>query len=118
MGGGSVPNDAHEGSSAITLMGTIRIKPEYDEEFVALATATPEMVRRNEPDTILYLTYRHPTDAHTYAFVERYRDAAAWTAHIEAPYVRDAMAKLQNCVLEPPDTLRLTQIVFDIQRVG
>jgi quinol monooxygenase YgiN len=113
-----VPDNAHEESGVITLMGTITIKPEHDEEFVALATATAEMVRRHEPDTILYLTYQHPTEAHTYAFVERYRDAAAWTAHLEAPYVRDAVAKLQNCAVEPPDTLRLTQIVFDIQRAG
>jgi quinol monooxygenase YgiN len=99
-------------------MGTLRIKPEDDVEFVALATETAEMVRRHEQGTILYLSYRHPTASHTYAFVERYRDAAAWKTHIEAPYLQDAMAKPQNFALEPPDTLRLTHSVFDIQRAG
>jgi quinol monooxygenase YgiN len=111
-----VPNNAHEGSGVITLMGTISIKPEHDQEFVALATSTAEMVRRQEPDTLLYLSYRHPTQAYTYAFVERYRHADAWKTHSEAPYIQDALATLKNCVVEPPDTLRLTQIVFDIQR--
>jgi quinol monooxygenase YgiN len=111
-----VPDNAHEGSGVITLMGTITIKPEHDEEFVALATATADMVRRYEPDTLLYLSYRYPTQAHTYAFVERYRHADAWATHSEAPYIQDALAKLQNCVVEPPDTLQLTQTVFDIQR--
>jgi quinol monooxygenase YgiN len=97
-------------------MGTIRIKPEHDDEFAALATATAEMVRLHEPDTLLYLTYRHPTEAHTYAFVERYRNAHAWNTHIEAPYVREATARLRDCVVAPPDTLRLTQVVFDVQR--
>jgi quinol monooxygenase YgiN len=115
---GSVPDNAHEGSVVITLVGTITIKPEHDQEFVPLAMSTAELVRRQEPDTILYLSHGHPTEAHAYAFVKRYRDAAAWQTHREAPYVQGALAKLQNCAVEPPDTLRLTQIVFDIQRAS
>ena len=98
------------------MIGTITIKLEHEDEFVALATATADMVRRHEPDTLLYLTYRHPTEAHTCAFVERYRNADAWNTHIEAPYVRGAMSRLQECVVSPPDTLQLTQVVFDVQR--
>jgi quinol monooxygenase YgiN len=114
--GSGVPADTHQGSGVITFMGTITIKPEHDEEFVALATATAEMMRRHEPHTILYLSYRHPTKAHTYAFVERYRNVDAWNTHIEAPYVREAMARLRDCAVEPPDTLQLTAVLFDVQR--
>ncbi len=95
----------------ITLVGTMTIKPEHEEEFLAYATSTVETVLQKEPGTILYTLHSHPTTAHAYVWVERYRDANALEAHAEAPYIREAMGKLQKWLAEPPELLQLRQIV-------
>jgi quinol monooxygenase YgiN len=113
---GSVPDDRPEGSEILMFTGTTTIKPEHEEAYVAVTKATAEMIRRHEPDTLLHLSYRHPTEPHTYVFVERYRNADAVRAHAEAPYFREAMGKVQDWLAKPPDVLQLTEIVWDIQR--
>ena len=111
-----VPDDRDGGSEIITFMGTTTIKPEHEEAYVALTKATAEMIRGHEPDTLLHLSYRHPSEPHTYVFVERYRNAAAVQAHADAPYLREAMEKVHSWLAKPLDVLRLSEIVWDIQR--
>jgi quinol monooxygenase YgiN len=64
----------------------------------------------------LNLVHRHPSEPHTYVFVERYCNADAVKAYAEAPYFQETMAKAQDWLVKPPDVLRLTQSVWDIQR--
>jgi quinol monooxygenase YgiN len=97
-------------------MGTTTIKPEHEQAYLALTKATAEMIRQHEPDTLLHLVHRHPSEPHTYVFVDRYRNAEAVKAHAEAPYFQETMAKARDWLAKPPDTLRLTEIVWDIQR--
>jgi quinol monooxygenase YgiN len=111
-----MPDETSGGSGVITFMGTTTIKPEHDEAYVTLTIETAELIRLHEPDTLLHLVHRHPTEPHTYVFVERYRNADAVKAHADAPYFRETMAKAQDWLAKPPDVLQLTQIVWDIQR--
>jgi quinol monooxygenase YgiN len=98
-------------SDAITLIGTMAIKPEHEQEFVEFAAATAQTVHEQEPGTILYVLHQHATEPHTYVWVERYRDAEAWKAHTQAPYIAEAMRKLANWLSKPPELIQLSQIV-------
>ncbi len=106
-----MPDDRFGGSDAITFVATVTIKPEHEEEFVALVTAMADKVQVNEPGTTLYVLHRHPTEPHTYVAVERYCDADALTAHAESPYFGEAMGKLQDWLAKPIEFLQLHQIV-------
>jgi quinol monooxygenase YgiN len=112
-----MPGDTHGKSEIITYVGTLTIKPENDEEFVALVTATAKMVRSHEPGTLLHAVHRHPTEPHTFVDVERYLNADAVKTHAEAPYFQETMGKVQNWLAKPPEVLQLTQIVSDVDRV-
>ena len=61
--------------ATFTFVATVTLKPEHEDEFIALMTATVEMVLANEPNTTLYAVHKHPTEPHTYVSIERYRDA-------------------------------------------
>ena len=87
------------------------IKPEHEKEFVALMTATENMILANEPDTTLNVLHAHPTEPNTYVAIERYRNAEAVNAHREAPYVREAIGTLQDWLAKPIDVLQLRQIL-------
>ncbi|GAA1578804.1 antibiotic biosynthesis monooxygenase [Kribbella sancticallisti] len=104
-------SSANGSSDAITLVGTMTIKPEHEQAFVEFAAATAQTVHANEPGTILYVLHKHPTEPHTYVWVERYRDAEALKAHTDAPYIAEAMSKLPNWLSKPPELIQLSQIV-------
>ena len=94
----------------LTVIGTMRIKPEHEEEFVELATSVVQAVHEQEPGTILYVLHKHPSEAHVYVWVERYRDAEAQQAHLAAPYIADAFAKLPDWLSAPPEFEELSQL--------
>ena len=104
-------DDRYGGSDAITFVATVTIKPEHEEEYVALVTAMAEKVQADEPGTTVYVLHRHPSEPHTYVAVERYRAADAVTAHAESPYFGEAMGKTQNWLAKPIEVLQLHQIV-------
>ena len=104
-------DDRYGGSDTITFVATVTIKPEHEKEFVALMTATENMILANEPDTTLHVLHAHPTEPNTYVAIERYRNAEAVNAHREAPYVREAIGTLQDWLAKPIDVLQLRQIL-------
>ena len=64
----------------------MKIKPEHEEEFVEVAARLVQAVHEQEPGTILYVLHKHPSEPHTYVWVERYRDEGAHQAHVSTPY--------------------------------
>jgi quinol monooxygenase YgiN len=100
----------HGDSSVVTLLVTLTIHPEKEEEFADFAAAISHEVRENEPGTLLYALHRHPSEPHTYVWVERYRDAEALEAHTAAPYIAEAMGTLPNWLSRPPEVTQLSQI--------
>lgn len=101
----------HGDSEAITLVVTMTIEPEREEEFLELARTTIPKVHAKEPGTTLYALHRHPTERHTYVWVERYRDAAALEAHGKAPYIAEAMAKLPRVLAKEGRIQQLGQLL-------
>jgi len=97
-------------ASTLTLIVTMVLRPEHEAEFLAFAQTTMEKVIEHEPGTLLYTLHRHPTEPHAYVWVERYADAAAFTAHSETPYIGEAMSKLRDWLARPPEVQRYQQI--------
>lgn len=97
-------------SRVVTLLVTMTIRPEKEQEFIDFAGATVRRVHESEPGTLLYVLNRHPSKPHTYVWVERYRDVDALEAHSEAPYMADVMSKLPNWLSQPPELTQLSQI--------
>jgi quinol monooxygenase YgiN len=106
-----VRDDRYGGSDTITFVATVTIKPEHETEFVALMTVHENMVLANEPDTTLHVWTAHPSVPHTYVAIERYRNAEAVNAHVETPYHREAIGKVQGWLAKPMDVLQLRQIL-------
>lgn len=100
----------HGDANVVTLVVTMTIHPDKEREFVDFAAATVHKVHESEPGALLYALHRHPTEPHTYVWVERYRNAEALSAHTEAPYMVDAMSKLPGWLSAPPELVQLSQI--------
>ena len=104
-------DDRYGGSDTITFVATVTIKPEHETEFVALMTVHENTVLANEPDTTLHVWHAHPSEPHTYVAIERYRNAEALNAHVETPYHREAIGKVQGWLAKPMDVLQLRQML-------
>lgn len=81
----NTPKTAHGNSEVVTLIVEMTVKPEYEQEFLDYVASFVEKVHANEPGTLLYVLTSHPTEPHTYLWVERYRNQEALQAHMEAP---------------------------------
>jgi quinol monooxygenase YgiN len=100
----------HGDSSVVTLVVTLTLHPDKEQEFVDFAAALVRAVHQSEPGTLLYVLHRHPTEPHTYVWVERYRDAEALKAHTESPHMSEAASRLPNWLSRPPEVIQLSQI--------
>jgi quinol monooxygenase YgiN len=94
----------------VTVIGTMKVKPEHEEEFVELATRVVQAVHEQEPGTILYVLHKHPSEPHTYVWVERYRDEGAHQAHVSTSYFADAVAKLPDWLSAPAEFEEFSQL--------
>jgi quinol monooxygenase YgiN len=101
----------HGDSNVITLIGTMTVKAEHEQEFLNYAANTARTVHENEPGTILYVLHKHPTEPYTYVWVERYRDAEALEGHTNAPHIAEAMTRLPNWLSKPPELMELKQLL-------
>jgi quinol monooxygenase YgiN len=54
---------------------------------------------------------RHPTEPHTYVWMERHRDEEALKVHSETSYIAEAMSKVPEWWATRPELLKLTQMV-------
>lgn len=95
----------------VTLVVTMSFKPEHENDFLALAREFAATVHSSEPDTLLYTLHKHPSEPHTYVWVERYRDAAALQTHSTSPAMQAVFPKLKNYLAGPPSMLKLDQVL-------
>jgi quinol monooxygenase YgiN len=102
---------AHGDADVVTLVVTMAIKPEHDQDFIDYATNVATKVYEKEAGTVLYVLTKHPTESHTYVWVERYRDEKALSAHMETAYMADAMSILPTWWAKQPIALRLAQVM-------
>lgn len=97
-------------ASVVTLVVTMTFKPEHDQDFVNLARAFVAKVHALEPDTLLYALTKHPTEPHTYVWVERYRNLAALEAHGGSPHMAEVFPSVERWLAKPPEMLQLAQV--------
>jgi quinol monooxygenase YgiN len=107
---------AHGNSEAVTMVVEMTVKPEHEQEFLDYVAGFMEKVHVNEPGTLLYVLTRHPTEPHTYLWVERYRDQEALQAHMGAPYMVEPVSRAQDPEwkwwAKPPELLlQLAQVL-------
>ena len=105
-------------SDTITFVATVTIKPDREKEYLAMMAAMENTILANEPDTLLHVMHAHPTEPHTYVFVERYRNAEAVNTHAERSYMREARGKLEAWRAKPIEFLQLRQIAPGLRGAG
>ncbi len=103
-------SDIQGNTSVVSLVVTMTFKPEHEQDFLELARNAIKQVRAQESGNLLYVLTKHPSEPHTYVWIERYADAAAFDAHGKMPYIQDALSKLPGWFAKPPGFLRLPQV--------
>lgn len=104
-------SSAHGNAQVVTVVVTMAFKPEHEADFLALAREFSATVHASEPDTLLYTLHEHPSEPHTYVWVERYRDEAALGHHMSTPAMQAVFPKLKTYLAGPPSMLKLTQVL-------
>lgn len=72
----------------LALIVTHVLKPGHGEAFDALVQSTLEGIRRDEPDTLVYVSHADGSDALRRVFYELYTDRSAFEAHQRQEHVR------------------------------
>lgn len=103
----------HGDARTITLVVTFTIKPEREAEFLAYSREFASKVHAGEPGAVLYVLTKDPSRPHTYIWVERYRDQAAFDAHMQTSYMAEAKTKLPDWLADKPTGMRLDQVIPD-----
>ena len=98
-------------AQTVTLMVTMPIKPEWENEFISSAQKFVAAVHANEPDVLTYSVTRHPNRESTYVWIERYRNEAALASHTDTPHMAEIRPKLGHFIAGPVEALRLPQVV-------
>lgn len=103
----------HGTSAAVTLVVTMRVKPSLVSDYFDLVRPVMETVHREEPDVVLYAMHPHPELPHTFVWIERYATQAALDAHLASPHMTEALPKLNDLLVGPPEVLELRQVLPD-----
>jgi quinol monooxygenase YgiN len=103
--------DALGTAQTISFVGHLRVRPEHEQAFLDHVAATVSEVLANEPGTILYAVHGHPTEPHTFFFIERYRDDDALRAHAESPHLADAVATMETYLAAPVEVTMYRQVL-------
>ncbi len=92
----------------ITVIATVRAKPGLGPELEADFRAYAEVVKKNEPGTLMYTLSRSREDPDLYYALETYADDAAVQAHMANFQARPAGPDI---AAGPPQILVLDRIV-------
>ena len=68
-----------------TFIATLVVKPGKEAEFEALQKELSEDGHATEPDMLVYDVIKHRTQPRTYVVYARFRNQAAFDAHMRAP---------------------------------
>ena len=70
----------------IAFIAKLVVKPEQAAELEQLQKELSDITHDTEPDTLVYDFIRHRDQANTYVVYARFKDEAAFQAHLEAPH--------------------------------
>ncbi|HVE04541.1 MAG TPA: putative quinol monooxygenase [Rhizomicrobium sp.] len=88
---------------AVGVVATIKIKPDTNEAFEAVAREMMAAVRANEPGNKLYQFCKSKTEPTTYVVMELYNDQAALEAHGKSDHFRSIGPKMGPSMAGRPD---------------
>ena len=98
------------GAAPTTFVVKFKAKPGKNEALEKAFLDMQKGVRAHEPGNINYDFYRDSTDPQTYVIVERYKDAAATTAHGQSEHAKKLIAALGDLMDGKPEAMRLVLI--------
>jgi len=84
-------------------VATIKIKPDTNEAFEAVAREMMAAVRANEPGNKLYQFCKSKSEPTTYVVMELYADQAALEAHGKSDHFRSIGPKMGPSMAGRPD---------------
>jgi quinol monooxygenase YgiN len=79
----------------------------HGDAFDALTAATVELIRSEEPGTLVYAVHREPDAPAVRVFYELYRDESAFEAHEAQPHVARFLAERGEHLRLDPEVWRV-----------
>jgi quinol monooxygenase YgiN len=101
---------AANGPPVTTMVVTFKVKPGKNEAFEKAFLDMQKSVKANEPGNINYDFYHDSKDPQSYVIIERYKDAAAVTAHGQSDHGKKLIATLGDMLDGKPEAMRLVLI--------
>ncbi len=93
-------------SAGIRVIATFAVRPEYVDDFVAVARATLVEPARREDGCVQYDLCQDVTDPTRFAMIEAWESEAALDAHLARESLRAAVARLAPMAAEQPKVAR------------
>jgi quinol monooxygenase YgiN len=81
---------------ACVVVATLRAAKGKGDALAALLTEQAAVVRREEPDCLVYRPHRSPADPELFLFYEVYRNQAAFELHGKTPYLAAFRARRER----------------------
>jgi quinol monooxygenase YgiN len=86
------------------------VKPGKNTAFEAAFRKMQQSMREHEPGNVYYDLFVTPENPQLYVIMERYRDAAAVTAHNQSEHLKTVLAELRDLLDGPIEPQRLVFI--------
>jgi len=103
--------DRHGNEGVVSLVVTMTVKPESEQEFLEICRAYAAFVHTHHAGALLYTLNKDPKLDHTYVWIERYVDEEAIRAKAATPEYKAAVSKVIPLLARPPEARRLVQVV-------
>lgn len=93
------------------------IKPEYIQEFDAYMSSFVSKIKKNEPDTLLYVSHEVTTSPSQRLLYELYRNHSAFLEHESKEYVKSFILERNKYLLERPEVRILSPVSVSIKTI-
>lgn len=101
----------HGYEGVVSLVVTMTVKPESEQEFLEVCRAFAAYVHTHYAGVLLYTLNKDPKLEHTYVWIERYVDEEAIRNKAATPEYKAAVSKVMPLLAKPPEGRRLVQVV-------
>jgi quinol monooxygenase YgiN len=108
---GSAQTNPHGSEGVVSLVVTMTVKPESEQEFLEICRAFAAYVHTHYAGVLLYTLNKDPKLEHTYVWIERYVDEEAIRSKAATPEYKAAVSKVLPLLAKPPEGRRLFQVV-------
>lgn len=81
-----------------TFIATLVVKAGREAEFERVQKELSELTHANEPGTLVYDVIKSRTKPRTYVVYARFKDEAAFDAHMQSPFHHRLVPPILECV--------------------